>query len=527
MSLAAAACSTKTSTSGSSGGNNAGPPKPGGTLNVGLTAETDGWNPTGSQWAADAYQVAETIFDPLVTYGADQKPHPFLAQSVTSNSDNTVWTITLRPGIKFQDGEPLNAAAVKLQLDKDVASALVGQAFRFVKSVNVINDLTVQVMMTQPWVAFPAALSAQGGYVAAPAQLNATGTAQTDHPIGTGPYVFKQWVRDDHLTVTKNPNYWQKNVAFPDTITFKVIPDDQTRLASMQSGQIDMMNTGVGNVVLQARADHSINRVEFDTDPVTMIMLNMAVKPFDDVRVRQALMYATNQNELRTRIGRGLGQVATEPYLPGSPWYVGSGYPTSPDLQKAKQLVDQYKAANHISGDLKFTLGCTPTPNNTAAMKLIKSEWSQVGIDANLNFTEQATYINNAITGDYQANCWAQLGAIDPDADSVWWVSQNAHPPGQLAINFMRMKDPRVDQSLDTARRTNDQTTRKNDYGQVWKYLAQNLPYVYLGHPHVAVLWSNRVHGVGTSTLPDGSKPLLYKGEAPQVVPLDNVWVTS
>ena len=264
LALGVAACSTDTSNGGSGGsgdGAQAGGPTKGGTLTIGLDAETDGWNPTSSQWSGAAYYVAQTVFDPLVAFGADRKPHPVLAESIEPNDDYTTWTITLRPNITFHDGSALDAAAVKGQLDADVASFLVGQAFKSVKDVVVVDDLTVEVNMNEPWVAFPAVLAAQGGYIAAPKQLNATGSASTDKPIGTGPYVFKEWVRDDHLTLTRNPNYWGKNVAYPETITFRPIPDDQTRLQSIQSGDLDLTYTAVASQILAARRDRAASAV--------------------------------------------------------------------------------------------------------------------------------------------------------------------------------------------------------------------------------------------------------------------------
>ena len=293
-----------------------------------------------------------------------------------------MWTIKLRPGIKFQDGEPLNAAAVKLQLDKDKASFLVGQAFHPMKSVDVVNNLTVRVNMSQPWVAFTSAITGQAGFIAAPKQLNATGVAATDHPIGTGAYTFKEWVRDDHLTVTRNPNYWRKGTSYPSQITFRVIPDDQTRLSSLQSGQLDLTYTGVASVILQARRDSSLQTREANSDPTTMIMFNTAVAPFNDLRLRQAVSYAIDQKQLIDTVGRGLGTQSIGPYLKDSPWYGPNPYPTKPDLTKAKNLVAAYKQSKGVSGNIKFTLGCTPTPTNTQSMELIKTQLGKVGIDA-------------------------------------------------------------------------------------------------------------------------------------------------
>ena len=531
LALVMSACSTKTdngsSTGGSDGSSSSAKPQKGGTLNIGVNAETDGWNPTSSQWAGAAYQVAQTFYDPLVSFGADKKPHPYLAKSIEPNDDYTVWTITLRPGIKFHDGTPLDATAVKNQLDKDVASFLVGQAFTSVKSTDVVDGLTVKVNMKEPWVAFPAQLAGQGGFIAAPKQLDATGAASTDKPIGTGPYVFKEWRRDDHLTVTRNPNYWRKDVAYPDTITFRPITDDQTRLASLQAGDLDLTNTYVASQILSIRRDNSLQIKEFDSDTLTMMMMNTAKAPVDDVRVRQALALATDQDELIKIVGRGLSQIATSPYTKSSPWYAPSGYPTKPNVSKAKSLIDAYRKDKGLSGSLKFTVGCTPTPTNKQAMDIVKNQWSKIDVDITLKYTEQATYINNALNGDYVVNCWAQLGGTDPDGDSIWWKSANANPPGQLALNFMRLKDPKIDAALQEGHSNPDPAARKKAYADVWKLFATDYPYAYLSHPHGSVVWSkSRVHGVGDATLPDGSKPLLYGGAVPAVIPLSSVWVS-
>lgn len=522
--LVLGACSTKTNSSGGAD-TNAGPPKAGGTLNVGLGAETDGWNPTNSQWAAQAYWVASTIFEPLMAMGTDQKPHPYLAESMDHNADFTQWTIKLRQGIKFQNGEPLNADAVVLQLTKDKASLIVGQAFNPVSDIKKVDDSTVQVDMSRPWAELPSILATQAGYMAAPAQLNATGAALTDHPIGTGPYTFKEWARSDHLTVVKNPSYWRKDVAYPAQINFKVITDPQATLNSLQSGQIDVEFDGtVGNIV-QAQNNGSLKVVEKNLDPPVMIMLNMATAPTDDLRVRQAMMYATDSQEIIDRVDQGRGKQADGPYLPGSPWYAPSGYPLKPDVQKAKDLLAQYKKDKGITGNVKVTLGCTPTTTNDQAMTLIKAQWEKVGFEVTRKSLEQATYINDALLGNYQANCWTYLGSQDPDVDNIWMQSKNANPPGQLALNFPRLKDPKVDQAYLDAEKTDDQKARAEQYAIVWKQLTQDVPYVWLTHTYGAFIYRSNVHWVTDAKLPDGTPAPNIQNGVTAVAPLLQAWI--
>jgi peptide/nickel transport system substrate-binding protein len=533
LGLVAAGCAKSTSSGGggSTSTTGTGPtttlqPQNGGTLSIGLDAETDGWNPTSSEWAGASYYVAQTIFDPLCAYDAAGQAHPYLAKSVTPNSTYTVWTIGLRPGIKFSNGQPLNAAAVVLQLTMAKASPLVGQALGPMVKAVATNNLTVVVHMSQPWVAFPSVLASQPGFIAAPAQLMATGNASTNDPIGSGPFIFKQWIQGSTLTVTRNPNYWRPGLPHVNEIVFHVITDPTTRLQSLESDQIQLMYTTEASQIKQYLTDHSENMVEQFVDEPAFIMLNTDAAPLNDLRVRQALEYATNQQQLNETISLGLGSVATEPYAPTSPWYVPSGYPTSPDLTKAKTLIASYEKSKGISGPLKFTLGCTDSGTNPEAMQLVQAQWQQIGVDVSLNYTEQATYINNAIFGSYQANCWTQFGSIDPDLDATWWLSANAHPIGTVALNFARLSDNTTDHYLEIGRSNPTPAVRKAAYGQVWKQFALEAPYIWLGRAPDGIIFSQSVHGLGLGTFPDGTaqEALLHAGID---VPIDQLWLSS
>ena len=525
---AGVACSGGASTASRRTAADNGKPHDGGTFTVGLDAETDGWNPTGSQWSGASYYVGQSIFDPLVARGADGKIHPYLAESVTPDAAYTHWTIKLRPGIRFHDGEPLNADALVLQFQKIKQSLLVGQAFGPLDKAVKVNDLTVRVDMKEPWVAFPVALVGEGGFIAAPKQLNASPADAASKPIGTGPYKFEAWQRDGQLTATKNPDYWRKGYPHPDKIVFRVIPDPQTRGAALESGQVDLTYTIDINLILQYRGDHSVTSVEQHPDQPVFIMLNTAAAPLDDVRVRQALAYGTDEKQLIDTIARGVGEIATEPYKKTSPWYVPSGYPTKPNLAKARSLIGRYKADKRITGDVKLTLGCTPVGTNTQSVDLLKQQWKKIGVDVTPRFTEQATYINDAINGNYQANCWTQFGLPDPDLDATWWLSTNAHPIGQLSLNISRIKDPQIDAALKTGRSQADAATRKAAYGKVWRRFAELVPYVWTRRGVSAVLYNSKVHGLANSTFPDGTRFPPIKNLGGVLPPaIGAVWVTG
>ena len=167
----------------------AGTPVPGGSLTFGISAETNSLNPYFGQWAASAYIEGNAIYEPLVALTTDGTAKPYLAESITSNPDFTEWTIGLRPGVTFHDGEKLDAAAVKGNLDYSRQSALTGAILAPITSIIAVDDTTLTVAMTSPWSTFPLTLTAQVGYMAAPAMLRSADPATAD-PIGTGPFVF-------------------------------------------------------------------------------------------------------------------------------------------------------------------------------------------------------------------------------------------------------------------------------------------------------------------------------------------------
>ena len=287
-----------------------GSPQAGGSLTYGLEAESDGFNPTVNRWAISGMMVANAVFDPLAAYDADGKAQPYLAKSFTPSADFKTWTIELRSGITFTNGEPLDGAAVKKDMDALRASALIGIAAANINgtSVDPADPMKVIVTMTDPWAAFPTILTGQAGMVAAPAQLDATGEAASRQPIGTGPFVQKEWVPDNRWVGTKNPNYWRTDASgaqlpYLDSVTFKPIVDTQNRTNALISGDVQMIHTTDWASIDQIETAADDGKVQVVLDPTeseeTFFILNTSKAPLDDVRVRQALALCTDTSQIR------------------------------------------------------------------------------------------------------------------------------------------------------------------------------------------------------------------------------------
>jgi peptide/nickel transport system substrate-binding protein len=483
-------------------------PTPGGSLTVGTESEIEGFDPTKDAWDATGYLYASAVEDPLTAIAADGTVHPYLALSVKPNADSTLWTIALRPGVSFSDGEPLNADAVKMNLDAQRASFLTGKVLKLVTSVDKVDDMTVSVKLSAPWTVFDEQLASETGYVAAPRMLKDPNGFR--HPVGTGPFIFKEWVPHNHFTATKNPNYWRKGLPYLDSVEFRPIPDFEARESSLRGGTIDAFHTTDPQTVLDFRDDKSFRAYEQTKGRVEQDfqMINTSKPPLNDIRVRQALAYALDRDRYNQLANLGVPRVADGPFSAGSGLTNAPGYPSF-DLQKAKDLVRSYELDKGVTS-VSFELGTTDIGKNVTDEQLIAEMWKQAGIDAHVVAVEQGQFILNALQGKYDVYGWRQFGEPDVDADYVWWTSDNAVPDPyyQTALNFARNSDPQIDKDMIDARQTNDPAKRKADYEDVSAQLNKDLPYIWTESAVWDIVTKATVEGVLSPTLPDGTMAL-------------------
>ena len=209
-----ATSSTGSGTSGSSGGT----PTRGGALTVGTIAEIDGFYPATNHWDTNGYLYANAVYDPLMAVAADGPIEPYLAKTMTSNSTYDVWTMTLRAGVRFSDGSPLNFTGGAGQLQRPEGSPpLTGTALAQVASVTTPDAMTVVYTLTGPNPTFPAGLTTQVGYVVGEAMIQAatSNPSTAPVPVGTGPFIYSEWQPNDHFTATRNPQLLAQRPPLP------------------------------------------------------------------------------------------------------------------------------------------------------------------------------------------------------------------------------------------------------------------------------------------------------------------------
>lgn len=502
LALVAAACGGGgDSDGGATGDEDAGDPTPGGRIVYGLEAETiDGWCLPEAQLAISGIMVATTIYDTLTRPNAEGEMEPWLAESVEPNEDHTQWTIRLREGVKFHDGSDLTAEVVKNNLDayRGAYPARAPQLFIFVfqpiESVEVVDPLTVQVNLKQPWVSFDAALHGSGRVgIMAQAQLDDTRTC-AENLIGTGPFRFVEWVPNQHLRAERFEDYWATDAAgeqlpYADEIEFRPIVEVDQRLNALQSGEINAMHTSDPQTIDELRDLDEAGEVNaFESSEfgeVSYVMLNSSKPPFDNIKARRALAHALDFEEFNAILGAGILEQASGPFAPGNIGHLeDTGFPTY-DPEEAERLVQEYE--EETGRPLSFTYTTTQAQATLAQAQLLKEQAEEVGMEVEIIGVDQSTQIDSALQGDFEAIGWRNHPGGDPDGQYNWWKSGSP-------VNFGRFNDPEIDELLDRGRTTVE--GREEIYEQLNERFAEQVWNIWIYYTPWTVATAPDVHGV-------------------------------
>jgi peptide/nickel transport system substrate-binding protein len=508
MALIAGSCgsSSKNSSAGTTdpAAADGGTPVDGGSLVIGIAAETKGWNPPLGQWADTGSLEGSTVIEPLATQGEDKGAKPWLADSWIANDSFTEWTINLHPGVKFSDGESFDSASVKKSIDYVVTGPLSGLALKpMIQAVDVVDPLTVKVTLLQPWASFPSSfLQGASSYQLAPAMIDSADHGVA-HPIGTGPFVFDSWTPDSSFKVTKNPNYWQPGLPHLDSLEFRVIPDETARADALKSGDVNMIYTTSAGSANRLAGSYAVTKDWTSESAFVMTSTAPVVRgkpnPLSDIHARLALAYATDPVPVAATIGEGV-QIPSSPWSPPSPWSMPkdqNGW-VSPNLDQAKQEVASYLTDSGASS-LDITLSGLPNIDDAKVLQQLASQWKQAGINVTIESLEQTAYITKIATGDYQAAFFRNYGFADPDANYVFFSSSTAKGAGTVSINFTQYTTPDLEKDLATGRTSGFPNVRKDAYDDLVKQLNASATNIWLYNTPYSFVADPSVHGLSNA----------------------------
>ncbi len=530
------------STSTTEGAASDGEITPGGTLIVGLEAEQANWLPGNATFGNPGVAAARAVYDSITARGEDGQIYPFLAESITPNDDLSEWTVVLRSGIKFHDGTDLTADVMKTIFDEylNVEGSTALGAISDVESVRVDDELTYTYVLTQTVSSFPDVLAGQAGWPFSVEACEAAGGRDGDcgeQMVGTGPFKFVSWARDNELRLERNENYWRTDdngvqLPYLDTLIFRPISDEDARLASVQAGDIHVGQTLRQSTVRAAR-DLPQSHEAIGNNGGGSIF-NTTRAPVDDVRVRLALAHALDTEQLVDVLGgTDITPPQTQYFSPNSPWFSSVAEDAWPDYDPdvAADYLQQYiddperSDGKAVGSPVSLTYNCPPDPSLTDLAQTYQSFWQAIGMEIDLVAVEQAQHIQNVVAGDYTAACWRAGGQEDP-----YIVLSNAFSePGVNPSNFTRYGSATIDENLEILRTSVDWDDRYAAVEAISLELAENVPQTWTGGTATALFAAEEVRNLDGWTIPGPDGAPLTKGDGVinAVIYWAEVWLAS
>ncbi|MEN8686027.1 MAG: ABC transporter substrate-binding protein [Desulfuromonadales bacterium] len=473
---------------GSSGGVvSAAEPHYGGTLTVGMEMEPRGFDTikTGflsSRARSHIMAIEERLFDA----DAEGNLIPELALSATPSDDGKTWTIKLRQGVIFHDGTPFNADAVAVHWQRmlDPANKFRGgSVIRPVKAVNKVDNFTVRFELKHAWAEFLPILTSQSAISSfIPSPKAVAEDTQNRAPVGTGPFMFKEWMSGDRLVVVKNPNYWRKGKPYLDQVVYRTMPDMQTRFDSLRSGEVDIIYTDMGKDILEAQSDSSLQVWASDEPGAGIFYFNTSKPPMDDVRVRRALAHAWNQDQYIQTIHKGVHPVAHDPF--GSTSSCGDVGYREPDLAVARELIKEY------GQPVEFEYLHSSTPRGREAGAIIPQMFKEIGATAKPVPVTLGQMVRRVFKNEYQMSAWS---LVDSPAMGVV-LATNLHSKSRG--NHSHYKNDKLDKLIETQLMSTDPEIRNEAFCGIAKIINEDVPLVYrLGWRH-HLIGKKKVQGI-------------------------------
>jgi peptide/nickel transport system substrate-binding protein len=468
------------------------------TLRIGLAEDPDILDPS----IARTY-VGRIVFSAFCDklFDIDEKLNivPQLALSHETSADGKAMTIKLRPGVKFHDGEPLDAEAAKFSIERHMTlpTSFRKSELSSVDHVEVVDPLTIKLVLKTPYSPLIAQLTDRAGMMVSPKAAREAGDKFGLHPVCTGPYKFVERVPQDRMVFEKFADYWNKDNVFIDRVVFYPIVDATVRLANLKSGGLDLIERVLATDIKDVRAD---SRLVLSTAP-ELGYLGLTINIANDknngalsqsVKVRQALDLSIDREALNQVVFNGEFTPGNQWVSPVHPFYQKS-FPIQPrSVEKAKTLLKEAGVALPVSVDYMVTKGA----ENEAVAQVVQSMAAEAGFDLKIRVIEFATSFKQAQAGEFQVFQINWSGRIDPDGNSYVFMHSKAPQ------NDGGYSNPEADKLMEEARLVADPAQRKAIYEKLTGILLNDEPIIYLYHRKLLFAHTTKLEGY--KQMPDG-----------------------
>jgi peptide/nickel transport system substrate-binding protein len=454
----------------------------------------------------ESFKVAELIFDTLVQYTQESTDiEPGLATSWTSREEGLVWEFELREGVKFHDGTPVDADAVAFSLERQRDEKHpfhnVGDPYVYwislgmsekIESVTAVAPMRVEIRLRQPYSPLLNVLATPPFAVVSPSAVAQHGADFGSYPVGSGPFIFGEWRRDDRIILERNEDYWAGTPEL-ERIIFRAIPDKHARRVALEKGDIHVLDSADPEDIDAMRANAELVVVQKAGMNVGYVAMNTTHTPLDDPRVRYAINHAIDKQTIVDQLYNGRALKAKNPIPPTIWGYNDDIEDFTYDPEKARALIAEALPGG-FAEPLSFYVPTNPRPYfpNPGNIGLaIQSDLQKAGIPSRIDTFEWSTYLEKVRQGDHDI---AMLGWIadyaDPDNFLYFTLSKsNATPP---ASNIALYKSDELEELLLEGQRVADPATRARIYRAAQEVVRKDAPWVIVAHAtRVAVVRAN------------------------------------
>ncbi len=467
-------------------------------LTVDLASDPVSLDPHAANDGNSLY-VMNAMYDTLVELNTDLEIQPGLAESL-EQIEETVWEAKLREDVTFHDGSEFNAEVVKANLDRvldpDIGSP-VAFLFDMITSVEVTDEYTVEITTAFPFAALPSHLAHPGGHMISLESIEKDYeaiengeepfTVVNENPIGTGYFKYEERVNGEYVTLVKNEDYWGEE-AKTDAITFKVVPEDMTRIAELKTNDAQIIYPVNANDVNQIDENDGTHVKQSESASMSYLGMNTEKEPFNNVKVRQAIAKAIDKQKLIDGVMDGIPLKAKGPLAPTVFGYNEDLQPIDYNIEEAKELL---KEAGYEDG---FETSIVTYDRTTKDMaEFIQAQLGEIGIDVSIETLEIGAYLEVTGSGDSEmlVGSW---GTVTLDADYGLYAmfhSENAGAPGNRSF----YASDEVDKLLEKGRQTVDEKDRLEIYNEAQQIIVDEAPIVPLYHSVLLAGLSDSIDG--------------------------------
>ena len=451
-------------------------------VTIGMGGEPSGLDPTVAAPVFIGQVTWQNIFEGLVTIDKDGKIQPQLAKSWDISDDGKTYTFTLHEGVTFHDGEVFDSSVAKASLERARGESSVNPQKRFFAAIQTIEtpDATTLVLkLKQPsgsllyWLGWPASAI--------------VGTRSTENnkttPVGTGPFKFVRWAKGDRVELARNADYWNSDVTVAlEKATFRFIPDPQAQAAALQSGDVDAFpEFGAPELMSSFKGHARLGTFIGNTELKVVAGMNNAVKPFNDKRVRQALMMAVDRATVIEGAWSGLGTAIGSHYTPNDRGYVDTSGALPYDAEKAKALLAEAGYPNGLS----FTIKAPQMPYAQRTSQVLQAMFAEIGVTMTIETTEfPAKWVSDVLKGaNYEMTIVAHAEPMDIDI-----FSRDPY--------YFNYKNPTFNEIIRNVELTTDPTQQEELYQDAQKILAQDVPALFLFVMPKLGVWDKKLQGL-------------------------------